>query len=123
MALFSERKDAIPLILMHGWPGSFLEFIGILKLLTKFYSPSTLPYHVIVPSLPGYGFSSGPPLDEDFTLEHAARILDKTMTGLGLDGYLAQGGDVGSFLARIMAVKYDSCKGIPRAKFQINFTR
>lgn len=110
-ALFSTKPDAVPLLLLHGWPGSFLEFLGALDVLRKKYTPDTLPFHVIVPSLPGYGYSSGPPLDRDFTTEEMAAVLDKLMVGLGFgDGYISQGGDVGSFVTRILAVSSPSCK-------------
>lgn len=56
------------------------------------HTPESLPYHVVVPSLPGYGFSSQPPLDCDFRLEDVARILNRLMVSLGLGtGYVAQG--------------------------------
>lgn len=111
-ALFSENPAAIPILLLHGWPGSFLEFLPMLNLLRSKYTPQSLPYHVIVPSLPGYVFSSGPCLDRDFGIEQAAAILDGLMHQLKLGpGYIAQGGDVGSKIARILAKNYDGCKG------------
>jgi microsomal epoxide hydrolase len=71
-----------------------------------------LPYHVIVPSLPGYAFSSPPPLNQDFRIEDVARIFDQLMQDLGFgQGYVVQGGDVGSKVARVMAVEHESCKG------------
>lgn len=66
---------------------------------------------MIVSSLLGYGFSSGPPLDKNLRMEDAMRILDQTTVGLGLTGYLAQGGNVGNFLASMMAAKYSNCQG------------
>lgn len=64
-----------------------------------------------MPSLPGYGYSSGPPLDRNFTNEKSAVFLDKLMVGLGFgDGYISQGGDIGSFLTRILVVTSDHCK-------------
>lgn len=112
LALFSEKEDAIPIAFYHGWPGSFMEFLSICSILKKRYSPKDLPYHVIVPSLPGYGYSSGPPVDADYTIEKAAATLNKLMEGLGFkSGYLAQGGDLGSFVSRHQATYFDSCKG------------
>ncbi|KAF2091834.1 alpha/beta-hydrolase [Saccharata proteae CBS 121410] len=111
VALFSEKPDAVPIALFHGWPGSFLEFLPMLSLIKKRFSPSELPYHLIVPSLPGYAFSSQPPLDKNFRGEDAARIMNKLMIQLGFEsGYIAQGGDIGSFIARILAARYESCK-------------
>lgn len=110
-ALFSLRKDAIPIMFMHGWPGSFMEFLPMLDLLSTKYTPETLPYHVIVPSSPGYAMSSGPPLNKDFTLLDVARVFNQLMVNLGFGrGYVAQGGDVGSMLARIMSFQHEECK-------------
>lgn len=111
VALFSKKRDAVPLTLLHGWPGSFLEFLPMLDLLKKKYSPEELPYHVIVPSLPGYGYSSGPPTSQDWGKEDMARIVDALMVSLGLDGYVTQGGDIGSYVSRILGVDHEACKG------------
>ncbi|KAL3298180.1 putative epoxide hydrolase [Colletotrichum asianum] len=111
IGFFSQKKDAIPLMCIHGWPGSFLEFIGFLSALKAKYTSENLPYHVIVPSLPGYGFSDSPPVDRDWMLQDSARLLHKLMEGMGFEGgYAVQGGDIGSYTARIMARTYDSCK-------------
>lgn len=115
VALFSKRKDAVPLTLLHGWPGSFLEFLGTLDVLRQKYTEDDLPFHVIVPSLPGYGYSSGPSLEKDFNTEGIAQVVDKLMIGLGFGGgYIAQGGDVGSFVARVLGAKFDACKAVHR---------
>lgn len=111
LALFSQKSGAAPLLLLHGWPGSILEFLDVLDMFRSKYKPEDLPFHVIVPSLPGYGYSSGPPLDKNFNVEGIASVMDKLMVGLGFgDGYISQGGDVGSFITRVLAVKYKSCK-------------
>ncbi|OJJ48645.1 hypothetical protein ASPZODRAFT_130746 [Penicilliopsis zonata CBS 506.65] len=113
VALFSKKEDAVPIVLLHGWPGSFLEFLPMLQLLREEFTPETLPYHLIVPSLPGYAFSSGPPLDRDFTTSDSARIVNQLMSDLGFGrGYIAQGGDIGSRIARTLGVTYDGCKAI-----------
>ncbi|KAF2165146.1 hypothetical protein M409DRAFT_24535 [Zasmidium cellare ATCC 36951] len=112
IALFSQKPDATPLALYHGWPGSFLEFLQILDLLKQKYSPQDLPYHVIVPSIPGYAYSSGPPLNYDYALENASEALNNLMLGLGFSGYVAQGGDLGSFISRYQAATNDACKGM-----------
>ncbi|KAF2707262.1 epoxide hydrolase-like protein [Pleomassaria siparia CBS 279.74] len=112
IALFSDKEDAIPIIFMHGWPGSFVEFLPMLKLICDKYPAKDLPYHIIVPSLPGYTLSSGGPVDRDWTLADSARVLDSLMKKLGFSKYLAQGGDVGSFLATTMAHSFDSCVGL-----------
>lgn len=114
-ALFSQKSDAIPLILMHGWPGSFLEFLPMLELAKKKWKPADMPYHFIIPSLPGYAYSSGPPVDKDFTPQDVARVMHLLMTELGFgDGYIAQGGDIGSRVARWMGTEYEGCKGVHR---------
>ncbi|EED23533.1 epoxide hydrolase, putative [Talaromyces stipitatus ATCC 10500] len=113
VALFSEKEDAKPIAFLHGWPGSFLEFLPLLSLFREKYEPTTLPYHLIVPSLPGYTFSSDLPADRDFTSPDAARILNQLMVNLGFgNGYVVQGGDVGSKIGRILGAKYDSCKAV-----------
>ncbi|KAK5102725.1 hypothetical protein LTS08_003525 [Lithohypha guttulata] len=112
-ALFSEKTDAVPIVFLHGWPGSFLEFLGVLETFKSKYKSSDLPYHIIVPSLPGYTLSSGPPTDQDFKTDDLARIIDKLMQGLGFgdSGYVAQGGDIGAYTCRCLS-HYSSCKAI-----------
>ncbi|KAJ3536180.1 hypothetical protein NM208_g5823 [Fusarium decemcellulare] len=114
VGLFSADPNAIPIMFLHGWPGSFFEFLPMLELLKAKYTPESLPYHVIVPSLPGYTLSSGPPLERDFNNEDAARIMNQLMVDLGFakTGYIVQGGDVGSFLARKMVTQFEGCKAI-----------
>jgi microsomal epoxide hydrolase len=112
IALFSEKEDAIPIIMMHGWPGSFIEFLPLAGLIRDKYSAKDLPYHIIIPSLPGYTLSSGPLVDKDFSKDDTARIMNKLMTNLGFDKYIAQGGDVGSFVAETMAHEYDACVAV-----------
>lgn len=55
----------------------------------KKYIPETLPFHVVAPPLPGYAYSSGPPLEKDFNTEGIARVMDKLMTGLGFNAYIS----------------------------------
>lgn len=101
------------MLLLHGWPGNFMEFFSIMKILSQRYTPETLPYHIIVPSLPGYAFSSPPPLTRDLQLQDVAHIMNSLMTELGFgDGYVAQGGDIGSKISRVMAATYDEVKAI-----------
>lgn len=63
-----------------------------------------------MPSLVGYGYSSAPSVDQDFTTRDNAVLFNSLMEGLGMKGYIAQGGDIGSFVSRFMA-SFDSCKG------------
>lgn len=114
VALFSTNVDAIPILMLHGWPGSFLEFLPLLNLIRKKYTPATLPYHLIVPSLPGHGYSPAPPLDKDFRLEDCAQIFDNLMVQLsfGDKGYVVQGGDVGSKVARVLGGVHPRAKAV-----------
>jgi microsomal epoxide hydrolase len=112
VALFSNKQDAIPIVLLHGWPGSFIEFLPMLDMFRSKYTAETLPYHLVVPSLPGYTFSSAPPIDRDFQLQDMARIVNKLMVDLGFgSGYIAQGGDIGSKVSRVIAAEHEECKG------------
>jgi microsomal epoxide hydrolase len=114
VALFSEKKDAIPIVFMHGWPGSFIEFLPMCALIREQYAAKDLPYHIIVPSLPGYTLSKVQSADKEWTLEDSARVINQLMLNLGFDKYIAQGGDVGSFEARLLSQTYDACIGIHR---------
>lgn len=92
--------------------GSHIEFLKMLDLYSKKYSEDELPYHIIVPSLPGYSLSSGPPLNKDWLMDDMGRVLNSLMVGLGFgSGYIAQGGDIGSFECRVLAALHDECKG------------
>lgn len=93
-------------------PGSFWEFNRIIGLLVD--PPANQPaFHVVVPSLPGFGFSSAPPKRE-WTMKDNARILDHLMTGvLGYPKYMAQGGDWGGFITCFLGgPQYPNCKMI-----------
>ncbi|KAF2429983.1 alpha/beta-hydrolase [Tothia fuscella] len=113
VALFSQKSDAIPILLLHGWPGSIMEFFSILTILSERYTPDTMPYHFIVPSMPGYAFSSPPPTDRDFRVQDVASIMNSLMINLGFgSGYVCQGGDIGSKVSRVMAATYAEVKAI-----------
>ncbi|EOA91286.1 uncharacterized protein SETTUDRAFT_162049 [Exserohilum turcica Et28A] len=109
VALFSEKKDAIPIILMHGWPGSFIEFLPMLKLVKDKYSAKDLPYHLVVPSLPGYTLSTLQSTKDKWTMKDTGRVMNQLMLNLGFSKYISQGGDVGSFITQILAANYDEC--------------
>ncbi|CAO2652562.1 Nn.00g008450.m01.CDS01 [Neocucurbitaria sp. VM-36] len=114
VALFSSNPSAIPIAFFHGWPGSFMEFLPLLDILRKKYTPETLPYHLIVPSLPGFTLSSDPPLERDWKVADTSRIMHKLLLSLGFGstGYLVQGGDIGSLVSRVIAATYAECKGM-----------
>jgi pimeloyl-ACP methyl ester carboxylesterase len=107
----SPRPDAIPLIMTHGWPGSFLEFLDLIKPLAE--SPAReQAFHVVVPSLPGYGFSE-PAKRKNFAVLETARAYDELMRGLGYSKYIAQGGDLGSSVSKALAIAFPgSCKAM-----------
>lgn len=112
-ALFSSKRDAVPLARFHGWPCTFAEFFPVLSLLRDKYTPEDLPYHVLLPSLPGWMFSSALPLDRDWTIADSARIMHKLLVMLGFEsGYVVQGGDIGASVARTMAVEYEACRAV-----------
>lgn len=107
-ALFPRRKDAIPIIFLHGFSSSFVDFMDLLR---KKYTTENLPYHIIAPSLPNYGLSRSLGQNLEMTLERAASIMNGLMIALGFEkGYVAQGGDLGSMIERLMSVKHKECK-------------
>jgi microsomal epoxide hydrolase len=113
VALFSRKEGPIPVVQTHGWPSTFAEFLPELDLLRIKYSPEELPYHIIVPSPPGWTFSDAPPLDRDWTYSDSARIIHKLMLMLGFgNGYAAQGGDIGAGISRNIAATYTECKAL-----------
>ena len=102
------------LLVLDDSIGSFLEFLPLLQHLRNTYTPDTLPVHVIVPNHIGFGFSSPPPVDRNFSTFDNATIMDFLMRGLGFRGYVAQGGDIGHHNARLMGERFESCKGALR---------
>ncbi|KAK4661107.1 uncharacterized protein QC763_001380 [Podospora pseudopauciseta] len=108
-ALFSKREDAVPITLLHGWPGSWMEFLPVMELLVEKYTADTLPYHVVVPSIPDYGLSFRPEETKELTMATAGEAINSLMVQLGFNGYVAQGGDVGSFLSQVLS-HHDECK-------------
>ncbi len=90
----SSRPDATPLVLTHGWPGSILEFLDVVPKLTEPGAASPA-FHVVIPSLPGFGFSSKP-RERGWGVERIADAWNILMRALGYDRYIAQGGDWGA---------------------------
>ncbi|VDB86820.1 unnamed protein product [Peniophora sp. CBMAI 1063] len=101
----STRPDAIPLLFVHGWPGTFLEVEKILPLLTEPENANAPAFHVVAPSIPGYGFSEAPH-KPGFHHSQNAEICHKLMLALGYDQYVAQGGDLGRRVTQILATTY-----------------
>jgi microsomal epoxide hydrolase len=94
----SPDPDAVPLLLMHGWPGSIVEFLGLIPLLAGGFS-------VVAPSLPGYTLSFRPGQPR-FGVEEIADAFAGLMRQLGYERFAAQGGDWGAFIASRLAAKY-----------------
>ncbi|MFR9753628.1 epoxide hydrolase family protein [Nocardia sp. 004] len=98
----SPRTDAIPLVLVHGWPSSFMEFLPIARELAQPTDPSAQAFHVVVPSIPGYGFSPHPDTP-GWDTRRVAQAFVEVMAALNYRHYLVHGGDWGSPIALRMA--------------------
>ena len=111
----SPVENARPLILTHGWPGSIVEFLKVIGPLSDPAAHGGDPadaFHVVVPALPGYGFS-GKPAQTGWGVEHIARAWSQLMLRLGYDPYFAQGGDWGAAVTTSIGVQdTDHCAGI-----------
>jgi pimeloyl-ACP methyl ester carboxylesterase len=95
----SPEPDALPLVLVHGWPGSIAEFLEIIGPLTDPRAHGGDPadaFHLVIPSLPGFGFSG--PTRQAGHADDFAPVIAELMSELGYDRYGTQGGDVGAFV-------------------------
>jgi microsomal epoxide hydrolase len=104
----SKLEGARPLLLVHGWPGSVVEFLDLVGPLTDPVAhggDAADAFHVVLPSLPGYGYS-GPTRCEGVDVQVAAKMINAVMLSLGYDRYFAQGGDWGSITTSRMAELY-----------------
>lgn len=100
----SPEPTARPLILLHGWPGSVVEFLDVIGPLSNPRAHGLDPaqaYHLVIPSLVGFGFST-PLSGAGWTPNRIADVFTELMTGLGYDRYCVQGGDYGSFIGPLM---------------------
>eukprot|EP00929_Paragymnodinium_shiwhaense_P058283 TRINITY_DN29176_c0_g1_i1.p1 TRINITY_DN29176_c0_g1~~TRINITY_DN29176_c0_g1_i1.p1 ORF type:complete len:474 (+),score=81.61 TRINITY_DN29176_c0_g1_i1:55-1476(+) len=101
-----KYPNAIPLILVHGWPGSIWEFLGMLPHLKEHFD-------VVVPHLPGFGFSAGSPMPGDDALKACHMFNTLMVERLGYSHYLAQGGDWGSAVVKLLGIEHpDTCVAI-----------
>jgi pimeloyl-ACP methyl ester carboxylesterase len=91
----ADDDDALPLILTHGWPGSIAEFLDVVE-------PLRDSFHLVIPSIPGFGFS-GPTTDTGWNNARIARAWAALMARLGYERYGAQGGDMGALIAPDLA--------------------
>ncbi|KAJ9614261.1 hypothetical protein H2200_002397 [Cladophialophora chaetospira] len=103
--------NAIPLLFVHGWPGSFLEVTKIIDQLANLTPGSNDPaFHVVALSLPSYGFSEGPKR-KGFALAQYAQTCNKLMLKLGYPQYVTQGGDWGYYITRALSLLHpENCK-------------
>lgn len=103
----SRHADALPMIMTHGWPGSVLEFLKTIDPLVnpeKYGGLAGDAFHVVVPSIPGFGFS-GKPVKAGWGSDHIGRAWSVLMTRLGYDKYVSQGGDCGAVISQRMALQ------------------
>ena len=103
----SQHEDALPLIVNHGWPGSIIEQLKIIDRLTDpgaHGASAADAFHVVIPSMPGYGFS-GKPTSAGWGPERMGRAWAELMKRLGYSRYVAQGGDWGAFVVDQMGLQ------------------
>jgi pimeloyl-ACP methyl ester carboxylesterase len=103
----SKHEDALPLIVNHGWPGSVIEQLKIIDPLTHptaHGASASDAFHLVIPSMPGYGFS-GKPAATGWGPQRIARAWAELMKRLGYDRYVAQGGDWGGQIVDLMAAQ------------------
>src|SRR5437763_11499499 len=103
----SKHENALPIVVTHGWPGSIIEQLKIIDPLTnptQYGASASDALHVVIPSMPGYGFS-GKPTGTGWGPERMARAWAELMRRLGYARYVAQGGDWGAFVVDQMALQ------------------
>ena len=102
----ARHGHGIPLILTHGWPSTFVELLPLVPFLTDpdAHGIDGPAFDVVIPSLPGYGFSERP-AQVGVNYQHVAGLWHRLMRGLGYERYGAQGGDFGAGVATFMALK------------------
>src|SRR3954452_15779452 len=102
----SRHQDATPLLLLHTYPGSFAEFLDMIGPLTDpeaYGGRAEDAFHVVVPSMPGFGFST-PLVDAGWTMARVARTYDQLMRRLGYSSYRTHGSDGGAMVSRELAI-------------------
>jgi pimeloyl-ACP methyl ester carboxylesterase len=100
----SKHDDALPLIVTHGWPGSVVELLNTIDPLTNptaHGGSASDAFHLVIPSMPGYGFS-GRPTAPGWNPQHIGRAWATLMKRLGYERYVSQGGDWGAFVTELM---------------------
>ena len=111
----SDSPNAVPLVLTHGWPGSIVEFQKVIGPLTdpaSFGGDDADAFHLVIPTLPGFGYS-GKPAEPGWNIERIASVWDDLMLRLGYDQYYAQGGDWGAIVTAAIGLQNKGhCQGI-----------
>lgn len=106
----AEASNAIPLLLLHGWPSTVADFLPLLPKLTN--PEGGLAFDVVAPSLPGFGLS-GPTVEQGWDTKRIARMMAELMRNLGYSNYLVQGGDFGSLLGpEVGRIDADHVRGV-----------
>src|SRR3954451_25491330 len=103
----AKHENALPMIVTHGWPGSVVEQLKIIAPLTDpmaYGASAADTFHLVIPSIPGYGFS-GKPTTAGWGPEHIARAWVELMRRLGYAEFVAQGGDWGAVITDLMGVQ------------------
>jgi pimeloyl-ACP methyl ester carboxylesterase len=103
----SKHEDALPLIVLHGWPGSVIEQMKIIEPLTNptaYGASAADAFHLVIPEMPGYGFS-GKPATTGWGPDRIASAYAELMNRLGYDRYVAQGGDWGGQIVDLMGAQ------------------
>jgi len=98
----SRNLDSVPILLLHGWPGSFLELMKLIPLLTK---KDELTFNVVIPSLPGYGFSQKI-TEPGCNIQFMSNLFYKLMKELGYEKFGVHGGDFGSGIGMALALMF-----------------
>ena len=111
----SPHPDAMPLLITHGWPGSIVEFHKVIEPLTDptaHGGHAADAFHVVAPSLPGFGFS-GKPTTTGWSVQRIGAAFAQLMADLGYDRYVAQGGDWGSAVTTVIGgADVDHCAAV-----------
>ena len=103
----SKHENALPILVSHGWPGSIVEQLKLIEPLTNptaHGGTAADAFHVVIPSMPGYGFSAKPTVT-GWDAERIARAWDVLMKRLGYERYVAQGGDWGAVIVELMGAQ------------------
>ena len=112
----SQHQDALPLIMTHGWPGSFLEFVKVIGPLSDPESHGARAedaFDLVVPSMPGFGFSARPQAT-GWNPERIAGAWEELMRRVGYERYVSQGGDWGAVVTDVLGRHAPAGSGYPR---------